>query len=65
MDDFGDESWSPEGIKVLGTPVGSDAFVAAHVEEKLEDEARLWNALPEVPDLQCAWQLLLKSASPR
>ena len=25
----------------------------------------MWNAIPSVPDLQCAWQLLLQCAGPR
>ena len=54
MEDLGDNVWSPEGVKVLGTPVGSDAFVRQHVEERLADEQRLWDAIPEVPDIQCA-----------
>ena len=56
---LGADVWSPAGVKVLGTPVGNDAFVQQHVEERLADEKRLWGAIPEVPDLQCAWQLLL------
>ena len=29
------------------------------------DEALLWEAIPRVPDLQAAWQILLFSANPR
>ena len=65
MDDLGEEVWSPAGVTVLGTPVGTNAFVQHHTEERLADEARLWDAIPEVPDLQCAWQLLLQCAGPR
>ena len=32
---------------------------------RLEDEAKLWTALTWVPDLQCAWQVLLQCAGPR
>ena len=56
IDDLGEEVWSP---------VGSEAFVQAFTETRLEEERRLWNAIPSVPDLQCAWQLLLQCAGPR
>jgi hypothetical protein len=65
LGDLGDNVWGPAGIKVLGTPVGSDDFVRGHVEERLASERQLWDALPEVPDLQCAWQLLVQCAGPR
>ena len=28
-------------------------------------ERALWEAIPTVPDMQCAWQILLQSANPR
>ena len=28
LEDLGPDVWNPEGIKILGTPVGSDQFVA-------------------------------------
>jgi len=65
MESLGEDVWSPAGVKVLGTPVGTDAFVEKLVAERLADEQRLWDAIPEVPDLQCAWQLLLQCAGPR
>ena len=57
MEGLGEGVWSPEGVKVLGTPVGTDGFVQSHAAERTADEKRLWEAIPEVPDLQCAWQL--------
>ena len=42
----------PEGVKILGTPVGSQRFVQEVVEKRLAEEQRLWDALPTVPDLQ-------------
>ena len=59
MGDLGPEVWNTEGIKILGTPVGSDAFVQAASEDRLEEERRLWEAIPWVPDVQCGWQILL------
>ena len=52
----GPEVWSPRGVKVLGTPVGSDEFVKEVSDARLEEEHKLWNAIPWIPDLQCAWQ---------
>ena len=58
MAELGPEVWNPEGVKVLGTPVGSRRFVE-------EEEDKLWEAIPHVPDLQAAWQILLHCAGPR
>ena len=49
----------------MGTPVGSDAFVQAASEDRLEEERRLWEAIPLVLDVQCGWQILLQCAGPR
>ena len=65
MVDLGAEVWNPEGIKILGTPVGSWHFVRQKVTERVDEERRLWEAIPHVPDLQCAWQILLQCAGPR
>ena len=51
--------WSPCGIKILGAPVGSNEFVAKLAQERLDEQEKLWNAIPWVPDLQCAWQILV------
>ena len=63
--DLGADVWNPEGIKILGTPVGSRQFVHEKVMERVEEERRLWEAIPHLPDLQCAWQILLQCAGPR
>ena len=62
---LGDGVWSPHGVKILGTPVGSYEFVEAKIEARLADEKLLWEAISWVPDLQCAWQILLQCAGPR
>ena len=59
------EAWSPEGVKVLGTPVGSPAFVEKLAKERMADEQELLDAIPYVPDLQCAWTILSQCAGPR
>ena len=51
--------------KILGTPVGSRQLVHEKATERAEEERRLWEAIPHVPDLQCAWQILLQCAGPR
>ena len=30
-----------------------------------EEERKLWDAIPSIQDLQCAWQLVVQSANPR
>ena len=65
IEDLGPDVWNPEGIKILGTPVGHPEFVSTFVEQRLVEERKLWDAIPSVPDLQCAWQLLLQCAGPR
>ena len=65
MEELGPEVWSPRGVKVPGTPVGSDEFVKEVSDARLEEEHKLWNAIPWIPDLQCAWLVLLQCAGPR
>ena len=65
MVELGPEVWNPEGVKVLGTPVGSTRFVEEVVNKRLEEEAKLWEVIPTVPHLQAAWQILLQCAGPR
>ena len=62
---WGPVVWSPAGLKILGTPVGSAEFVESAIRDRLEKERDLWQAIPKVHDLQCAWQLLLQCAGPR
>ena len=65
IQEIGDEVWNPEGIKILGTPVGSHHFVEGEVAKRLDEERKLWEAIPCVPDLQCAWQIFVQCAGPR
>ena len=52
MVDLGPEVWSSfEYIKEVG-------------DRRLEEEQRLWDAIPWIPDLQCAWQVFLQGAGP-
>ena len=65
MEDFGPEVWSQEGVKILGTPLGCDAFIATSTTARLEEEAKPWEAVSWVSDPQCAWQIVLQCAGPR
>ena len=42
--------WSPGGIKVLGTQLGSAKFEQETSNQLLQDERKLWEALPWIPD---------------
>ena len=53
------------GIMVLGAPLGHPAFMQAFADERASEEECLLEALPDLPDLQAAWALLLHCASPR
>ena len=53
------------GVAVLGTILGNHSFVHAKGEKRLKEERKLLDALPQLPDLQCAWLLLYFSAVPR
>ena len=65
VEELGPAVWQPRGIAVLGTPIGSLEYTAERVERRLADERLLWEAIPAVPDLQCAWQILVQCANPR
>ena len=65
VEGLGPAAWSCDGIKVLGTPLGTAQCVSTLMEERIAEERKLWEAIPNVPDLQCAWQILLQSANPR
>ena len=65
MAKLGPETWNFEGVKVLETPVGPWRFVQEVANKRLEEEGQLWKAIPTVPDLQAAWQILLHCAGPR
>ena len=46
-----------QGIKVLGTPLGHDDFVASHLQEVVQDQQGLLRKIPMVKDLQCVVDL--------
>ena len=60
---FGDLSVPPEerGIRVLGTPLGTDAFIQLHLQGIVDSHQLLLNRIPVVSDLQscCCFALRL------
>ncbi|CAE7922492.1 unnamed protein product [Symbiodinium sp. KB8] len=59
----GDKPSAERGLVVSGTLIGHSDIVAA---KRMQEERKLLQQLPEPPDLQCSWLLLLfMCASPR
>ena len=54
-----------QGIKVLGTPLGHNDFVAHHLRQVAREQQGLLDKIPLVRDLQSAWLLLLHCAAAR
>ena len=53
------------GVVVLGAPVGTDAFAAAHGRRACEAEQPFLEQISLLPDAQAAWLLLVYCAGPR
>ena len=53
------------GVVILGTPLGKQAFVEKHASNRVEEEQLLLHELGHLEDIQCAWTLLTWSAVPR
>ena len=52
-----------QGITVLGTPLGHDDFIRAHLKHIMQEHAVLLEQIPSVPDTESAWALLLHCAN--
>ena len=65
MEELGPEVWNAAGIKILVTLVGTAEFEHAVCAARLAEEDKLWKAIKWIPDLQCAWQVLVQCAGPR
>ena len=65
--DLGGEegAWSAAGVMILGSPVGTRAFVENHANERLLEEKSFLQEIGYLRDPQCAWQLLSRCAVPR
>ena len=53
---LGPEVWSPSGAKILGILVGSLEFVSNLIEERLDEERKLWQAISFVPGWTISWE---------
>ena len=71
LERFGDNIWKSalpleqRGLKVLGTPLGTQEFVDRFCAERSEEKAQLLNLIPKLPSIQSAWLLLYFCAVPR
>ena len=54
-----------QGVVILGAPIGHAHFVARELQAKTEEHSVLFRRILAVPDLQCAWLLLLFCAATR
>ena len=61
----GDSEPATCGFGALGVPIGHTEFMRRILAARLEEERRLLQELPELPDMQGPWLLLLYCASPR
>ena len=52
------------GLVVLGTPLGKNAFVRAHATKRMQTEQVLLDRLMDLSDLQCQWVILSQCAVP-
>ena len=62
---WGDKPPAARGLVVLCTPIGHPDLVCVWAVERMQEERKLLQQLPELPDLQCSWLLLAMCASPR
>ena len=53
------------GLVVLGTPLGTPAFVGAFVDDKIDAESKFLEKVQNLQDIQCAWVMLSMSVVPR
>ncbi len=57
--------YNPEGLTVLGAPIGSPLYIGATVDKKLENRGyRLMDSLRELGHRQSSYQLLRLCARP-
>ena len=54
-----------QGLKVLGAPVGHPDFIRSFLSQKRLEHDHLFEMIPQVPNVQAAWLLLVFFASTR
>ena len=53
------------GLKVVGTPIGTDDYVKQVSSEIVDEEMQLLNRIPQLASLQVSWLILFFCAVPR
>ena len=61
----GDLPEPDRGLKVVGTPVGTNAYMNRISREAVNEEVQLLETLPQLASLQVSWLLLYMCAVPR
>eukprot|EP00959_Pyramimonas_sp_CCMP1952_P446190 9341672-Pyramimonas_sp.AAC.1 len=64
LTDIPTDAWK-WGIKILGTPFGTDAYVEAFGARLTCEREKLLQCIPKLPSLQAAWVMLYFYAVPR
>ena len=54
-----------QGVRILGTPLGHPEYVRAQLASLSVVHDQLLQKVPTIPDLQCAWMLLLYCCAAR
>ena len=71
LQNLGHEIWTPDkpdpenGVNILGTPLGTDAYVQAETAKRMHKEQTYLHEITQMDDPQQAWVLLSMSAVPR
>ena len=73
IESLGDDVWKgssilpdfERGLNILGTPIGTEAYVKAVLRKKLDEQKVLLEAIPFINNVQSAWLLLLYCGSSR
>ena len=69
--DIGADVWkgsfpvNQQGIKVVGTPVGTDEYIAEFGHQVVGNEVKLLEQIPKLASLQASWLLLYFCAVPK
>ena len=68
---LGEDVWTADkpdienGLKILGSPLGKDAYVRKFSQDRVAKEIAYLEMVSKMPDLQCGWVMLSMSAVPR
>ena len=68
---LGPEVWTAanpadtNGLTILGTPLGTQEYINAHADKRLQQEQKLLQQITLLDDPQQAWAMLVTSAVPR